>query len=401
MEIEILIFWSNTYKSKDVFLEESILLKNNRYIQCGAEYRVYLSRDPYQNYVATGLNTGNLYIGYAVKNLFKTINTFNIWKPLTEREVKEVQDTTDVIVMGASNFINPSTDLRIPAENLQKLKLPIIVLGIGAQAPNFSVKKIHLTKGTEKFLHQISEYSISIGVRGEYTAELLNNMGIKNTEIIGCPSYYINKNKNFKLNKQKVDNNEDLHPALNYTDITQKYDEKIIKYAFKNKIDIIGQTEYIEEYWKRGIAVNGNLLKVISKEREKEQQYKKIFGTSIEDIKKYFKEHFNQYYDIVQWADSIKKYNFLFGTRFHGNMIAIQNGIPALLLAHDSRTQELAEYCNIPYITPENLSGDINLLKLYSKLDFSKFNLEYSNKFRNYKEFLKHNNVVEVDSLLN
>lgn len=368
-----------------------------RYIQCGAEYRISPSSDPYQNYVATGLNTGNLYIGHAVNKLFKTKNSFNLWRPLSEDQIEEIRDSSDIIVMGASNFINPSTDFGVPAENLKKLKLPTIVLGIGAQAPNDTVKKIPLTKGTKEFLHQISEQSVSIGVRGEYTAELLNNMGIKNITIIGCPTYYLNLDINFKVNMQKMSKEGDLRPVLNYTNISQKCDEKIFKYAFEHGLDVIGQTEYVEEYWKRGLDIN--LDKVISAEEKKIQQYKKI-GSDMNAIKGYFEKHFYQFYDIDQWTEQIKKYNFVFGTRFHGNMVAVQNGIPALLVTHDSRTKELAEYCNIPYIEASNLVGEIDLLTLYSEMNYQKFNNEYPEKFRKYVDFLKLNNVTDVDSLL-
>ncbi len=376
------------------------MINNNRYIQCGAEYRISPSMDPYQNYVSTGLNTGNLYIGYAVNKLFKTKQTFNLWRELEQQEVEQIRGTFDMIVMGASNFINPSTDFEVPAKNLEKLKLPVIVLGIGAQSPNLSIKKINLTKGTERFLHKISEYSESIGVRGEYTAELLNNMGIKNITIIGCPTYYMNRDINFKVYKNENIRYEDLNIALHYTNLSQKCDQKILKTAYDNNLDVIGQTQYIEEYWKKNIDYYERNDKVSKVGKNKEQQYKKILKTSFDEVKKYLKNHFFQFYDIDQWTSHIKKYNFVFGTRFHGSMIAVQNGIPALLVAHDSRTKELAEYCNIPYIEANNLIGKIDLEKLYSKLDYSKFNFEYARKFEKYVEFLKLNGVSDIDSLL-
>ncbi|EOS54052.1 polysaccharide pyruvyl transferase family protein [Paenibacillus barengoltzii] len=370
-----------------------------RYIQCGAEYRISPSRDPYENYVSTGLNTGNLYIGYAVHTLFNTRKMFNLWAPLTEQEVNEIKSNFDIIVMGASNFINSSTDFGVPADNLNKLKLPIIVLGIGAQAPNETIKKIPLTKGTERFLNSISEYSNLIGVRGEYTAELLEKMGIRNFQIIGCPTYYINKNINYKIYKSERNFNE-LKIALNYTNISQRCDEKILKFAYENDIDIIGQTEYVEEYWKRSLPYNFSDEKLCKKTKDKEKLYTKILKRDINEVKEFMRNHFDQYYDIDQWIQQIKKYNFVFGTRFHGNMIAVQNSIPSLLVTHDSRTKELAEFCNIPYITANNLVGDLNLERLYNEMDYSKFNLEYPTKFKSFLEFLKNNGVLDIDELI-
>lgn len=38
----------------------------------------------------------------------------------------------------------------------------------------------------------LSEKSKLIGVRGNYSAEILNSLGIKNVRVIGCPSYFEN-----------------------------------------------------------------------------------------------------------------------------------------------------------------------------------------------------------------
>lgn len=373
---------------------------NKRYIQCGAEYRISPSSDPYQNYVKTGLNTGNLYIGHAVNSLFKTQRSFNLWEDLSDEEVDNIRSNNDIVVMGASNFINQSTDFQIPADNLDKLKLPVIVLGIGAQAANDTVKKIKLTKGTEKFLHKISEYSVSIGVRGDYTAELMNNLGIKNITIIGCPTYYINEDINFRVVTDGNIPSGGLVPALNYTDISQKCDEKILKLAFNNNFRVIGQTEYLEEYWKWNLDYREIGEDIKRKGDMKEKLYRKILKQDISEIKEFMRSYFYQFYDIDQWTSHIKQYNFSFGTRFHGNMIAVQNKIPALLVTHDSRTKELAEFCNIPYIDAHNLVGDIRLESLYELVDYSKFNLEYSEKYRNYIDFLKLNGVTEEDILM-
>ncbi len=373
--------------------------EKKRYLQCGAESRIHQTLNPYENHVATGFNTGNLYIGYAVQRFFGTTSKFNMWKELSEAEIAEIRETTDIIVMGASNFINGRSDFGVTADNIERLKLPIIVLGIGAQAPDSSVKNIKLTKGTERFLYQLSAHSVSIGVRGAYTAELLSNLGINNTTVIGCPTYYLNKDLNYKLdsNKQRI-----LRPAFNYTDIAQKYDANIFKYAYTHNIDSIGQTEYIEDCWKKGVQIESDNMQVAPVEKQKMQYYKNILGTKEKDMVEYFRNHFYQFYDIDEWAKEIQNYNFSFGTRFHGNMIAVQNGVPALLVAHDSRTKELADYCNIPYIDSKNIMNEeFDILSLYEKLDYSKFNREYTGKFNRYIDFLKLNNVTDIELLLN
>ncbi len=52
--------------------------------------------------------------------------------------------------------------------------------------------------------------------------------------------------------------------------------------------------------------------------------------------------------DPKAWFAHLANYDFSFGTRIHGNIAALLAGTPALLLAHDSRTLELAHYSRDP-----------------------------------------------------
>lgn len=371
-----------------------------RYIQCGANFRVNESGNLYQKHLAVGYNSGNLYIGYAVHKLFETERYFSLWQDYTDSEIDEIRETADAIVMAASNFINEKSDFEAGARTLERLKLPVIVLGIGAQAPDTSAKNLALKEGTKRFLYLLSELSVTIGVRGEYTAEILNGLGIKNCTVIGCPTYYINRNENFAVNVKRLEKDEEFAPVLNYSYLTQKCDEAIYKYAFQNKLDVIGQSQLIENHWKQGVPIDPQNEKLASHEKNVAQHYTNILGSDIDEIKRYFQNHFYQYYDVEQWAKEIRKYHFSFGTRFHGNMIAFQNGVPALLVTHDSRTQELAEFCNIPYLKAADLENGIHLRQWYSELDYGKLNREYPLKYKAYKEFLRANHFDEVDVLL-
>lgn len=46
----------------------------------------------------------------------------------------------------------------------------------------------------------------------------------------------------------------------------------------------------------------------------------------------------------------MQNYDFSMGMRFHGNIIAMQNGLRALFVVSDSRTRELTEYFGLPVL---------------------------------------------------
>lgn len=65
------------------------------------------------------------------------------------------------------------------------------------------------------------------------------------------------------------------------------------------------------------------------------------------------------YFNLNDWAELYSKENisFAFGTRFHGNMVAMHNGIPALWVTHDSRTKELTDFLHLPCVPLEIINN--------------------------------------------
>jgi hypothetical protein len=46
----------------------------------------------------------------------------------------------------------------------------------------------------------------------------------------------------------------------------------------------------------------------------------------------------------------LKKCRFSIGPRFHGNVLAVISGIPALFVAHCGRVNEMIKFFKFPYI---------------------------------------------------
>ena len=73
------------------------------------------------------------------------------------------------------------------------------------------------------------------------------------------------------------------------------------------------------------------------------------------------------------WFQYLSEFDFSFGTRIHGNISSLLAGTPAVVLAHDSRTLELARYHRIPHRLISELRADVDPADLYAEVDFTEF----------------------------
>ena len=69
---------------------------------------------------------------------------------------------------------------------------------------------------------------------------------------------------------------------------------------------------------------------------------------NLEEFIRWGRIHGKVFFDVSDWMDYYKGFDFVIGTRIHGTMLALQAGTPALCIAHDSRTLELCQTMKMP-----------------------------------------------------
>jgi Polysaccharide pyruvyl transferase len=60
----------------------------------------------------------------------------------------------------------------------------------------------------------------------------------------------------------------------------------------------------------------------------------------------------------------LQRFDFVVGTRFHGAMLALQAGVPAAVIAHDSRTYEMCTTMGVPVRSAEDVEGPLTAERL-------------------------------------
>ncbi len=312
-------------------------------------------------------------------------------------------DNNCLICLPANIFANHAKESLIKlTELIEQYKCRMFIASIGAQATleemnNPKKYAENLIPEAKKFAKLISSKSISIGARGEFTYNVLQELGIKNVDCIGCPSYFVNGfnqtdiykkdwSKKLKVGCFAVNTNDNLWPKQIMSEALQLNDTK---YIMQSEFKILPYYFFTNNHLFTG-------LKCIKDLKSSMKYIKKMFGISYKDMlfNNKVQNLFEIFLNINKWEDFIKTRDFVFGMRIHGSIIALKQGIPAMVIAHDSRLIEMCDLFNIPYIRIDAINPqDFNLQKFYEESDYTLMNKNYTKLLENYISFLDKNEI--------
>lgn len=343
---------------------------------------------------ATGRNTGNLLIGNGlVSHLrYSRLEPFNY--SMTPAYIEE---NFDRVAIAATNFLHqnsphPNFDFSVYSNTLDKISLPVLLVGLGAQSPSAGMDVKGIPRATWRLVKIAAERSASVGVRGAFTAEVLNKHHIRNVRIIGCPSLYtdaadsrrIRRPESLDPTKVVVTGSRNVTAHAGDPPAAVRVERALLGFAIRNGCHFVYQNEQPEIHISQGeeYPVQDRLLQSLSK----------FFGVSAADFQAYAESRGRTFFSVAEWFEWIRDYEFSLGTRFHGNLAALLNGVPAVVIAHDSRTLELCEFAAIPHVFVSELE-EVDPQALYDRADYDLFEERYNKLVHAYAEFLDENGV--------
>ena len=343
----------------------------------------YYRKDAVSLFNETGGNTGNLAFRYALFN--HVVNPALLsWGTPTE----QIRQAGDVILLPLANQLGSHTDLGVQAKKLAEIGLPIVGIGLGAQTSDMSVD-IALKEGTLSWLGELATRSASaeanIGVRGQYTAEQIAKLGWKSSaKVMGCPSNFINTS-------------DDIASA-----VAEGFSRPIRRVAVAAGIPYLPELKSIEQNLAELVTETGGAyitqhgLQMVQLARRQFSALKAdefafykdyICPTKSDDeFKDWLERYAYAFFDIPAWMDFLRRFDFVVGTRFHGIMLAIQAGVPAGCIAHDSRTLELCQTMGVPVCYYKDINGVLSLSNLldYFHFDETSYKETRKNLLKNY-----------------
>lgn len=343
-------------------------------------------------------NLGNLLYQHSV---YKHLSTENQKLEINNNSVSLkridfINQNYDHFVIPLANAFRPSYGKKLErlTNFLKQLKIPVTVVGIGAQTDytgNFDNLE-SINSKVKEFVSVVLDKGESIGVRGLLTKEYLEELGFKNgVDVIGCPSMFTYPENILNMNKERhLSESPKLAINLSAAGSQAAFSknlsnfEKIFSYNFNRYEDIC----YIpQETRSLELMIFGsNKKNGIEHSMLDSKLAEKIFS---EGKIKFF---LNSY----SWFEYLSQRDFTFGTRLHGCIASLIAGTPAMLFAHDSRTLEIAEYFKIPYINLNLHKQILDSSEIYEMIDIDKMKCQYNLNLKNYASFLRKNGLDTI-----
>ncbi|MFO1188193.1 MAG: polysaccharide pyruvyl transferase family protein [Alphaproteobacteria bacterium] len=299
----------------------------------------------------------------------------------------------DFVLLRGSNYIHGAMDWLETPECLAHLKIPVLAFGIGAQAP--SRGPLVLSDATIKVMRAIADRCESMGVRGSYTAQVLWDIGIKNTRIIGCPTVFRHRNPDLRIDLPPIESvrnvgytlRREVSPA--YALDTERYlafqRKTILAAAKRFTITVMAQGE-VEE---KKLALGGPSHQAEAWAALQQQSW--ISGAA-DPMAAIYRGHLFYSDRVAAYDEIVRQQDLVLGYRLHGNLIALANQTPSIYFTYDSRTAEFVETFAIP--AHDVYAGkDFVLEEYWQQSLFERFNRSYHHRWRDMKQFLEENNI--------
>lgn len=318
-----------------------------------------------------GHNNGNYLFADAVFKLLSTPNTeveaggyvFHA------KHAEKVRREYDVVVLPMANLFHPSRKRSIDQLTgfVAALDIPVLLMGVGAQIEKNGTYDdlAPIEKSVRRFCDALVDHGSPITVRSDKTAGYLDHLGVKKIRVTGCPSLSL------------------AGPALKIGNPTTSEIKKIGYNIAVNKSTgaaaiADAESSFDATYYPQDPETLSLMIWGYSRLRS---SLDKRLPAHVEH--KQFSENKAKFMlDTYTWIRTLRDEDLSFGPRIHGNIAAILAGVPAVLLAHDMRTLELAEYHHIPHFSPEESDGVTSVADIIECVDYTEFNKKYPDYFR-------------------
>ncbi|AXT84513.1 hypothetical protein C6I20_04415 [Aeromicrobium sp. A1-2] len=356
-----------------------------------------------------GGNQGNLLYQFSTYRALvrddvelETISYGKFAKGAVEERAEWINSECDRLVLPLSSSfrLQNMKNLDLWADLVERLTIPVTVVGIGAQLrledvrndtylPSrvtgiiASAEEIEQHEAAaRRFVAAVLDRSASIGVRGEISKRYLQHLGFPADRIdaIGCPSLFT-WGPDFQMPERDIRLNRKSKISLSFDhrieESAQLLDQTITDYR--------RSTVYMQEKLGAQMVITGEDTRP---DWDGDERF------PVRTSHRTFAKHRMVYYPTAwSWIRHLEDADFSLGPRLHGTVAATLAGTSAHLLVHDSRTLEIADHHHLPHTLTDDLGTVRSAADLATRQDYTAFNASYRELFGRFTTFLERNSL--------
>ena len=335
-------------------------------------------------------NAGDFLIKYRAKQLFeiyrsdRKIIDYNAWEKFDDEKLKVVNNAKALILMGGPSLKENMRPRLYPmVDNLDLIKVPIIIMGIGwmsGQGDWENTYNFKFNEASTELIKRVENSGYLSSVRDYHTKNALVFNGFNNFLMTGCPAYY----------------------DLRYLNQTPVINKNIKKVGYSLGVSFLRSPSMYRQMKDSILAVRdlfGNdKLEVVFHHSLNRDVYLKVFGTSPHHVNMHNKfadwltSNNIKYVDISGSAENLINYyenvDLHIGYRVHAHIFRSSISQPTILIAEDGRAKGTKDVTGGIVLNGYNKSYDSIISKGISKF------------FKSYDRFL-HNEHLQKELISN
>lgn len=347
-------------------------------------------------FALVGGNTGNLAFLHAICKQIDGMARGPRWET-------PVDAPEHIAVIPCANQLGSHCDLSGFGDCVKQTKSRVVALGLGAQSD--AAKSIpEIPRGTLKWVRAIAAHAPTPGypnitLRGPFTRQVLEHYGLKDVGVVmGCPSLFISRDaalgrtlaRNFSRPRRVAV--VAGHP--NWKKL-QKIEASLAR--------IVTQTNgaYIAQHHLPMVCLTRGEGAQLSRHQLEWFRSYALPDMTAEEALTWLRTFGQVFFNADAWMEFYRHFDFVIGARIHGVLLALQAGVPAVCIAHDSRTQELCGTMRVPFVTPERIENGVELddLERLFAFDPEEFDKNRRSLCAEYVEFLQRNRLTPASWL--
>jgi len=332
-------------------------------------------------------NAGNLVFLHAAWRLLATPGTEITPDGLRSRpeDADRINDEHDVYVIPFANAFRRQFKTKLDRWTalIERLRIPVVILGVGAQSDlDYRLEPLaDMDESVRAFVRAALDRGPSIGVRGEFTARYLAHLGFRDVEVIGCPSVFLN-GPHVHVEKREPRLGPDARIAFNTAPSQAEAGPLLDSLQGRlPNLSYVAQDQASLE-----LLMLGRIRHELPPEGfPRDASHPLVRGHRL----RVFTEPW-------PWIDFLRGQHFTFGSRAHGNLVSVAAGTPCYVLAHDSRTLELARYFDIPHRPLGDVASTLDPAALYDEADYGPLNRGHAARWATFEGYLRRHGLEHV-----